>query len=337
VPFLGYPSPSSGGQGEACAREGFDLGLSLDSARLCGMAYHSASAQKPSERAEVTKRIERELVEHSLELVAEVHDDVTDGYALIVQNASDVFVVFRGSCSIKNLQTDLDYKPDAAAMRTFAAEASLPLPDEAYVHRGFLEAWRALRAPVLAHVEALLSRRVLETPAGPPPKLGLHVTGHSMGGAIALLASLEFAQLSRRRRHPPFAAHTTYTFAAPRLGNREFASFFSRCFPAAEQHWALQGASDAVPHLPFAAWGFQHPRGVLKLGRASPRRSGDPGDHVDFLRPKEGKLANWVASHDLRAYLSELSQLTGVAAPAQPWVGTELPAAIPRELLGLAP
>ena len=160
-----------------------------------------------------------------------------------------------------------------------------------------------------------------------------------MGGAIALLASLDIAQLTRRRRHNPFATHHTYTFAAPRLGNRNFADFFSRSFPRADQHWALQAASDAVPHLPFAAWGYEHPGGVLKLGKPRPRRSGDLGDSVDFLRPKEGKPASWIESHDLSSYIHQLHELGGVTPPpVEPTPSAsaaQLPSTLPLSLMGL--
>jgi len=81
-------------------------------------------------------------------------------------------------------------------------------------------------------------------------------------------------------------------------------------------HWALQAASDAVPHLPFHAWGFRHPEGVLKLGdgAAAVERSGDVGDDPVHVRPKDGNLLNWALAHDMEYYMRRLAELGGPTA-----------------------
>ena len=161
-----------------------------------------------------------------------------------------------------------------------------------------------------------------------------------MGGAVGLLASLELAQHARSRHNGRLRAHKTYTFAAPRLGNAAFARFFRSSFPRSADHWAMQFVSDAVPHLPFAAWGFEHPEGVLRLGetttggaacgevgRARPealQRARDRGDSVDMLRPRAGKIMDWVSSHDIQCYLWELRRLSPPDAPPQSHRGAHL-------------
>jgi len=136
---------------------------------------------------------------------------------------------------------------------------------------------------------------------------------------------------------------STYTFAAPRVGDSRFARLFSSTFPLKKHHWALQVASDAVPHLPFRAWGFEHPEGVAVLsdggededacsdvatrgadggggsgggGEPCLRRTGDPGDSVAGMRPREGNAANWATCHDLRWYMSRLHSVLGDGALA---------------------
>ena len=138
------------------------------------------------------------------------------------------------------------------------------------------------------------------------------------------------------------------------VGDARFARLFSRTFPRASHHWALQVASDAVPHLPFRAWGFEHPEGVAVLsdapdgaaglsdggdgaayytpgglggaeagtcmvgssggGEPCLRRTGDPGDSVACMRPREGNAANWATCHDLRWYMSRLHSALGDGA-----------------------
>lgn len=66
------------------------------------------------------------------------------------------------------------------------------------------------------------------------------LTGHSQGGGIAQLASVAFPLVG-------FPIAETYTFAAPRVGNREFAEQVDR----ANVH-RFEFGSDIVPHLPPA-------------------------------------------------------------------------------------
>ena len=105
---------------------------------------------------------------------------------------------------------------------------------------------------------------------------------------------------------------------------------FTRTFPEASDHWALQAPSDAVPHLPFRAWGFRHPTGVAKLGEGhvvcedggpAIRRSDDRGDTVDWLRPANGDVRSWAFCHDLRKYVEYLKALVDVDATVEGGVG----------------
>ena len=110
-----------------------------------------------------------------------------------------------------------------------------------------------------------------------------------------------------------YGDHCTYTFAAPRLGNADFADAYSRAFPDEAHHWAVQAASDAVCHLPFAAWGFRHPDGVIVLPdgcSSASQRLGDRGDNVSLLRPKGGHVVNWAITHDMANYIEQLKQMT---------------------------
>lgn len=252
---------------------------------------------------------------------------------LVARNGTHLFVAFRGSCTARNVISDLDYNDDPATTAAFAAECRLPTPlgQELMLHNGFVAAYRSLRPMLhdvleaeieISEAEIAASEEMAHDGAG---GLGLVLTGHSMGGAMAMLAALDFAHTQ-----PKLRPVSTYTFAAPRVGDSRFARLFSTTFPRKRHHWALQVASDAVPHLPFRAWGFEHPDGVAVLaddddqqscsdaaahgsGGSEPclRRTGDPGDSVEGMRPREGNAANWAACHDLRWYMSRLHSVLG--------------------------
>jgi hypothetical protein len=303
---------------------GFDIDAATVCASLSGAAYtmNGSRVDYPMLRSL--------LLDVGLEFVDAVEAD--DHFVYIARRGHELFLTFRGSCNGPNVRTDLDYNTCSQTLAAFEAESGLQMPEGIKLHRGFLEAWRVLREPVIDKIEALMSLDTEQAPGAQAPgaqarsgsgaggRLKLYVTGHSMGGAIGQLASWELAHRMRASRtRSRYGIHRTYTFAAPRVGNCAFARHFGQTFPRAADHWALQAAADAVPHLPFAAWGFQHPEGVLKLGcpRQPAQRSGDVGDFAHFLRPKDGNLINWVMSHDMETYvrgLADLACTAGVAA-----------------------
>jgi len=128
-----------------------------------------------------------------------------------------LILAFRGTQpSVSDVFTDI--KADLVAA-----------PGGGRVHRGFLEAFEKVKAPI---------QLALQTHAGPP----VYITGHSLGGALANLAT---------RYSEKNSLGACYTFGGPRVGDDDF-------FPGVKTSvYRVVNAADAVPRLPF---GF-----VLKL------------------------------------------------------------------------
>jgi hypothetical protein len=320
--------------------KGFDLPTAVKAADMCGYAYYSADPKDPKTGETLYgDRLRSSLRNSGLRLIREVTSDRLDTYAIVSRSDDEVFVAFRGSCTLKNAAVDMQYQPlDEERMNKYAEEAGLgPLPSGVQVHAGFLEAWRSLRTEVLETIESEIAQE--KARHGPARALRLVVTGHSMGGAIAMLASLELsARIKTMEWHPFRNGHVTYTFAAPRLGNAKFARLFDLAFPRAGEHWAVQRSNDAVPHLPFAAWGFRHPSSVAYIdppsideetappaahahdhGEAPSRgpearpkaviATGDRGDDILKLKPFANKMHNWANYHHILAYLEPLQEM----------------------------
>jgi pimeloyl-ACP methyl ester carboxylesterase len=98
-------------------------------------------------------------------------------------------------------------------------------------HKGFVDAIAAVWGPLMAAVEAEM--KVCDRP--------LWITGHSLGGALALLAAWLF-----KRRFVP--VHEVCTFGAPMIGNREACAAFDREF--AGRIFRYVNGRDPVPKLP---------------------------------------------------------------------------------------
>lgn len=182
-----------------------------------------------------------------------------------------VVVAFRGTDQLRDWLTNVQVVPAAFA-------------HGARVHRGFRRAFghalRPLRALLAAH---------------PAP---LHVCGHSLGGALALLAA------------PLFGARTVRTFGAPRAGDAAFAQLLRDIEVAqfATEH-------DVVPHLPPAAPPLQFRHVVVPIVL---RRDGGvgswaaPGDASEPATPPDRRWYDphaWLGEHAPRVYSSRLRRL----------------------------
>jgi hypothetical protein len=117
-------------------------------------------------------------------------------------------------------------------------------------HSGFVSAIGEIWDPLYAEVDARHKQK--DRP--------LWITGHSLGGALALLA----AWLFLRRTISP---HQVYTFGAPMIGNAEAAKAFDREFPG--KIFRYVNTPDPVPLLPMMSLvsnDYAHCEKVMSLG-----------------------------------------------------------------------
>jgi pimeloyl-ACP methyl ester carboxylesterase len=119
-----------------------------------------------------------------------------------------------------------------------------PKCENCTVHTGFYSSWLHTRKVILPHVTDALDKF---------PDYKLVLVGHSLGGAVAALAGLDFKARG-------WDAHVT-TFGEPRLGNNEFNAYIDERFNITAQHESnkfhrVTHAGDPVPLLPLAEWGY---------------------------------------------------------------------------------
>jgi triacylglycerol lipase len=98
-------------------------------------------------------------------------------------------------------------------------------------HQGFIRALHEVWEPVLTAVQA--ERKKSDRP--------LWVTGHSLGGALALMAAWRF-----KRKFVP--VHQVYTFGAPMVGDVEASAAIDREF--GKKIYRFVNDQDPVPRLP---------------------------------------------------------------------------------------
>jgi triacylglycerol lipase len=106
------------------------------------------------------------------------------------------------------------------------------------IHRGFEAALHAVWADVLRSIDGIGTR------------MPVVFTGHSLGGALAILAG---SRLLADRRE---SADAIYTFGAPRVGGARFATAFNASL--GDRTFRLVHGHDIVPTVPPSELDFLH-------------------------------------------------------------------------------
>ena len=100
------------------------------------------------------------------------------------------------------------------------------------VHQGYLKI-----------VREQINSALIEAVKQLEPNIPCYITGHSLGGAVATLSAIEIAlQVPEIREQIQL-----YTYAAPRIGDRDFAQAHSQLIP---NSYRIVNLSDSVPLVP---------------------------------------------------------------------------------------
>jgi len=163
----------------------------------------------------------------------EVWDRATDanGFVAADPNNRRIVVSFSGT--------------DPLSMRNWIDDISTLKRDYPYcsgcqVHKGFYETYLAVQPQVLSLVKSYRAQY---------PDFPIMVTGHSLGGALAVHAALDLKMALG------LSTMDVYTFGQPRVGNAEFQKFY---VDNTAPNYRVTHYKDPVPHLPFNDWSFVH-------------------------------------------------------------------------------
>jgi len=148
-----------------------------------------------------------------------VASEATDTCALVACDGADCVAAFRGTQDLRNWLTDLDC--------AFTRLGHLR------VHRGFYEALESVRADLESEIAGTHYQR-------------LWLTGHSLGGALAMLCA----------RAWDAAVEGVYTFGQPRAGDASFRDAYND-----RLRWRtfrVIHADDIVPRVPWLLGQYRH-------------------------------------------------------------------------------
>ncbi|KAF2142232.1 uncharacterized protein K452DRAFT_28540 [Aplosporella prunicola CBS 121167] len=189
------------------------------------------------------------------------------GYIALSHPPSDprIILAFRGTYSIANTIIDLStipqeyvpYPGEDKGHGDDAPDAKPPKCNNCTVHTGFHTSWINTRDKILSAVNETITAH---------PDYKLTLVGHSLGGAVATLAALDF----KARGWDP---HVT-TFGEPRLGNDHLVRYIDERFELGEntnvttsKFRRVTHVGDPVPLLPLKEWGYQMHGGEVFIGK----------------------------------------------------------------------
>ncbi len=223
--------------------------------------------------ARPTSFIERALGKGSTQAFVAKHED-----------KKIVVVSFRGT-QIPDAQSQAgaiaDILRDLTFWRTDTARFGFS-PGWGRTHTGFME---ALESADDGDRGQILTEKVRGLVGG-DPDVGVWVTGHSLGGALATLFTARLLDLQERGEH--FNVRGMYTFGAPRVGDE---AFKNKMEAMATKHGValvrFRNDSDLVTSVPFDLMGYDHvgtrallQGGALTILDEDPARGRSAADHA---------------------------------------------------------
>ena len=143
--------------------------------------------------------------------------------AFILRNGHNTVICFRGT--IINITSN--WKIDLQARL-------IPMASFGGVHKGFSAALDSIWEGIKSHISAHKSQRIW-------------LTGHSLGGALAILAGARI--LTEFKRSPNIIINGLYVFAAPRVGDCDFADSFKNTY-LDQRSFVFANYNDVITVLP---------------------------------------------------------------------------------------
>ena len=152
-----------------------------------------------------------------------LHDIVTDvqGYIGIIPNMKSIYVVIRGSNSIRNWIDDFEI---------------IQMPYITYpecncnVHTGFYKSALSIRNKTIDTIKKLQKQF---------PLYSVVLTSHSYGASTGQLLGMELEKENIRVK--------IYNYGQPRIGDQKYADFSNKIIT---EYWRTTHNKDIVPHLP---------------------------------------------------------------------------------------
>ena len=167
---------------------------------------------------------------------------MSGGQAYVVTEMDKIIVAFRDTGSDKRWERILNMLTDARATLKKMSYLDDSELSEIKVHEGFVSEYMLFREKVIEYVDM-------------HPEKEVHVVGHSLGGALATLASFDIASSLNREVN-------TVTFGAPRVGTSDFRNAFDE-LPI--NLFRVVVANDPIARVPGMLIPYEHVGQLIQI------------------------------------------------------------------------
>ena len=151
---------------------------------------------------------------------------ITDTQAFLFRDGNNVILVFRGSQQLADWKTNLKIR-----LKEFTILADQEaVPPKGRVHRGFCDAWQSVEKMVVYYLKKWWT-----------PDTKLWITGHSLGGALAAMATISLECQG-------FRVSGLYTFGQPRIADWQMVNYMNGKMRDRMVRYANN--NDVVPLIP---------------------------------------------------------------------------------------
>jgi hypothetical protein len=217
---------------------------------------------------------------------------MSGGQAYVAATEDNVIVVFRSTTSDDGWEVTLNVLTDLKAYPKKLAFIEDSVPNakaygELKVHSGFHNEYLRYRDRILQYVNQ-------------QPGKDIYVTGHSLGGALAVLSGFDIAAHTQR-------PVTVFTFGQPRVGGPKFREAYDALVP---NSYRVVVDGDPVAQVPGLLLSYEHEGKLLQL---DPNGSQLPPEDI-----QSGALFRMLdfPKHIMKAYYGSLTALHADCASA---------------------
>ena len=167
---------------------------------------------------------------------------MSGGQAYVVTEMDKIIVAFRDTGCDKRWERILNMLTDARATLKKMSYLDDSELSEIKAHEGFVSEYMLFREKVIEYVDM-------------HPEKEVHVVGHSLGGALATLASFDIASSLNREVN-------TVTFGAPRVGTSDFRNAFDE-LPI--NLFRVVVANDPIARVPGMLIPYEHVGQLIQI------------------------------------------------------------------------
>lgn len=203
----------------AAFKQGTDWTLEGHYTKVGEVTYHTLVSFDVADEDDLTA-VDKELQEEPVSFApgSFLGQDIPMGF--VATQADAVYLIFRGTVTLREWLFDANIHAQPYRLSQWGN-----------VSNGFLKIYNRCRESVMNHLNGL------------EPERQFFIAGHSLGGALSLLAMPDVVQATA------FKKPTVYTFGGPRVGDNDFVRAYN-ALPE-QQTFRVVNTSDLVTAIPL--------------------------------------------------------------------------------------